>query len=108
MFGHNYHGLLDANVPFFLYQKRPNKVLMNGLKNKKKVFHYEIAKLVANIIGYDVKDKHSVDNEYYLLSNCLHGKGTSVRKITRDKNGTLTEGKIMGLQEFFDKHHIKK
>ncbi len=108
LFGHNYHGLVDAKVPFFIYQKNVDQQLANQIKRKKVLSHYEISKLVANVLGYEVKDKNAVENEFYLFSNRLFGNSIFVKKFERKNNGTITEVLHTDLNKFFKQYHKKR
>ena len=63
MWAHNNLVLEQAKVPFFT---------RNNLSNKNKnniVSYYEIGKMIADDLGYNVINKNEEDNTYYLHGN---------------------------------------
>ena len=108
LFGHNLFNRSDINVPFLIYQKKPDKQLFNKLRDKKIISHNEISKLVANIIGYEVVNPQlTTDDEFFVYGSTLHTKDIDLMTFKRQNDGKLNQT-FKGLMEEFINDLVKK
>ena len=72
---HRGHGNLQLpsnyEVPFFLYTLNTENILKDNESTY--TSHYEIAKLVAKTLGYDVSKMHKSENKYVVCGKDLCG-----------------------------------
>ena len=90
LYGHNKLGFGDTIVPFILWQKYPNKQLFNDIKEKKIMTNYEVSKLVANTLGYHVKNPNEQKDIFFMYSSSYFRKNMQIKKVKR-VNGWFQE-----------------
>lgn len=90
IYGHNKLGFGDMIVPFILWQKYPNKKLFNEIKEKKIMTNYEVSKLVANALGYSVKNPNEQKDVFFMYSASYFRKDMQIKKVKR-VNGWFQE-----------------
>lgn len=103
-YGHNQLVAEDMRVPFFLYNiggKMP--VLPNGL-----ISHYEISKLTAQYLGYEVINPNYGDDVFFVHGNNLfeeyqfieyQRKNGQLKEILKDEVEGFIKGKIKKREE---------
>lgn len=61
-----------AEVPIMLYTK--DQKILNKFKNIFAPTHYEIGLMIANILGYSIKNPNEINNVYYINGNDAMGR----------------------------------
>lgn len=87
---HSGHGHLHVKdqyeVPFIMYKINTNDDLDYKLKDKKYTSHYEISKLVATALGYNVSSLRQYDGNHVVTGKDLSGIAGYLKiKISNDK-----------------------
>ena len=104
-FGHNLLDLGITYVPFMIYSKKNNEKMFNKLKEKKIITHYEIGMLMANLIGYNVKNPNLIkdgnDNLFFIHDASIIGDYRVIPYVRND-------GKIIQKTPISAKKFMKK
>ena len=94
LYGHNLLHFDLTNVPFLMYSKKNNKEMFNKLRLKKFISHNEISFILANLIGYDVKNLNTIgnkkDNLYFVHDTALIGDYRTI-PYTISENGEIIQ-----------------
>lgn len=71
LYGHNMLDTRVAEVPFMVYFNNKYRKVFDESEIPNNISHYEISKLVGNIIGYDVVNPND-NGEYYIQGNNIY------------------------------------
>lgn len=72
--GHGRLNIADQyEVPFILYEINIEENLAYDLRDKKYTSHYEVSKLIAKTLGYDVSSAREYDGNHVVCGNDLSG-----------------------------------
>ena len=104
-FGHNLLNLGITYVPFMIYSKKNNKELFNELKQKKIMTHYEMSILMANLIGYNVKNPNLIkdgnDDLFFIHDASIIGDYRVIPYVR--KNGKIIQKTHTSAKKFMKK-----
>ena len=102
LYGHNRLGFGDMIVPFILWQKYPNQKLFSEIKEKKIMTNYEVSKIVANTLGYNVKNPNEQKDIFFMYSSSYFRKNMQIKKVKR-VNGWFQELYHGTMVDYFQK-----
>lgn len=89
-YGHNILKKETALVPFAIYSNQPDKKLYQSLKKRKDISHYEMGKMIASLLGYEVTNPNSDKNVSYIHGNNLYEE-YEVLGLKRQENQLLQQ-----------------
>lgn len=99
MFGHNILDYRVAEVPFMIYYNDKYKESFERRNIPENISHYEISKLIANIIGYKAINTNE-DGYYFIQGNNIYSDNFVV-PYRRNKDHSLEFKKTSSTYEYF-------
>lgn len=100
LYGHNILDYRVAQIPFMIYYNDNYKIGFDKKNIFDNISHYEISKIIANIIGYEVKNPND-DGKYFIQGNNIYFDNFLI-PYTRDKNNNLIFDKINTTYQYFE------
>ena len=98
IYGHNVLNSKVAEVPLIIYFNDNYKKSFNNIPNY--ISHYEISKLIANIIGYDVENLNE-NGEFFIQGNDVYSDNFII-PYKRNQNNEPEFQKINSTYKYFE------
>lgn len=103
LYGHNILDYRVAQVPFMIYYNNKYKIGFDKINIPDNISHYEISKIIANIIGYNVKNPNE-NGEFFIQGNNIYFDNF-ILPYERDGDNTITFKKVDTTYKYFE--HVK-
>lgn len=100
LYGHNILDYRVAQVPFMIYYNDKYKIGFDKTNIPNNISHYEISKLIANIIGYDIENPNE-NGEFFIQGNNIYFDNFII-PYQRDENNNLILKNVDTTYKYFE------